>query len=74
MTDEASRQYVRDLFGKNFLSLSYWGQDGKEKVTEREGYTVEDWHLLNLKIGQAVVGITGYIPFKFQFDEYKRLN
>lgn len=70
MTDEASRKYVSDLFGKNFLSLKYWNRSGKEKETEREGHTVEDWNLLNLRIGQAVIGVSGFIPFKFQFSEY----
>lgn len=70
MTDEASRKYVSDLFGKNYLSLTYWNNSGEEKETEREGNTVEDWNLLNLKIGQAIIGISGYVPFKFQFSEY----
>lgn len=70
MTDEASRKYVSDLFGKNFLSLKYWNSSGKEKETEREGNTVEDWNMLNLKIGQAVIGVSGFVPFKFQFSEY----
>lgn len=72
MTDEASRKYVSDLFGKNFLSLTYWNAAGEPKATEREGYTVEDWDLLNLKIGQAIIGVSGYVPFKFQFDEFVR--
>ena len=72
MTDEASRKYVSELFGKNFLSITYWNSFGEKKPTEREGYTVEDWNLLNLKIGQAIVGISGYVPFKFQFDEFLR--
>lgn len=70
MTDEASRKYVCDLFGKNFLSITYWNKAGEEKQTEREGYTVEEWNLMNLKTGEAVIGASGCVPFKFQFEEF----
>lgn len=72
MTDEASRRYVSNLFGKNYLSLGYYGDDGSPKNIEREGYTVEDWNLLDLGIGQAIIGVSGYSPFRFQFSEYKK--
>ncbi len=71
MTDEASRKYVSDLFGKNYLSIRYRNSSGNYVETEKEGYTVEDWNLMNLKVGEAVVGINGYTPFLFQFEEYQ---
>ncbi len=71
MTDEASRKYVSELFGKNYVSVRYTDSKGNTSEPEREGYTVEDWHLMNLQVGQAVVGITGYTPFLFRFEEYK---
>ncbi|MCC8045537.1 MAG: type IV secretion system DNA-binding domain-containing protein [Clostridiales bacterium] len=70
MTDEPSRTYVSELFGKNFVSLQYWDMAGELKRLEREGHTVEDWQLVELGIGQAVVGLTGCAPFLFQFEEY----
>lgn len=70
MTDEASRKYVSELFGKNYMSIKYWKSDGEPEETEREGYTVEDWNLMNLKVGQAVIGVTGHTPFLFQFEEF----
>ncbi len=72
MTDEASRKYVSDLFGKNYYSVRYRNRDGENIDTEREGYTVEDWQLMSLDVGQAVVGITGYTPFTFRFTEYQK--
>jgi len=38
---------------------------------KRNGYTVEDWDLINLQIGEAVVGLPNAMPFKFHFDMYK---
>lgn len=71
MTDEPSRKYISDLYGKNLLTLEYTGSDGLTKYHEREGFTVEDWQLMGLDIGEAVVGLSGYPPFYFQFEEWQ---
>ena len=71
MTDEPSRKYVSELFGKNYVSISYWDESGKEQVAEREGNTVEDWDTRSLPIGMAVIGLTGYPPFLFRFKEFE---
>ena len=38
---------------------------------KRSGYTVEDWDLTDLKVGEAIVGLPFEKPFKFYFDMYK---
>ena len=35
------------------------------------GQTVEDWDLNSLKIGEAIVGLPFFQPFRFHFDMYK---
>ena len=71
MTDEDSRTYISELYGKNLLHMEYPGSDGLLKPFQHEGYTVEDWQLMDLEIGQAVVGLSGYHPFFFQFEEWQ---
>lgn len=70
--DSQSRQYISDLFGKNYYSLSYFNSAGEFVEDNREGYSVEDWELTNLKIGQAVIGLVDYRPFYFEFEEYRK--
>lgn len=72
MTDEASRKYISELFGKNYLSVHYADASGQDKCAEREGYTVEDWQLIELQVGEAIVGLFGKTPFYFSFQEYDR--
>ncbi len=38
---------------------------------KRQGKTVEDWDLLDLKVGEAIVGLAYERPFKFYFDLFK---
>lgn len=69
--DAKSRQFVSDLFGKNYYSLSYFNSAGEFVEENREGYSVEDWELNNLIIGEAVIGLVNQRPFYFKFEEYK---
>jgi len=38
---------------------------------KRNGQTVEDWDMIDLKIGEAIVGLPFAQPFRFHFDMYK---
>lgn len=72
-SDNASREYVSGLFGRNVVGYQYFGLDGNLEKREREGYTVESWDQTSLEIGEAIVGLADVeIPFFFQFQEYKR--
>lgn len=68
--DSKSREYVSHLFGRNYYTLNYFNSAGEYVSENREGYTVEDWDLLNLGIGEAVIGLANFKPFYFSFEEY----
>lgn len=34
---------------------------------QREGHVVEDWDVLNLEVGQAVINLTMDRPIRFKF-------
>ena len=71
MTDGPSRQYISELFGRNYLSIGHWDEvDRYHPDNLREGHTVEDWQLMELEVGEAVVGLSGLKPFYFSFEEY----
>lgn len=72
VNDAGSREYIKNLFGRNIKLQTYLSAVQNRGVSEqsREGYVVEDSDLLNLPVGQAIVGIGGCQPFRFQFKEY----
>jgi type IV secretory pathway TraG/TraD family ATPase VirD4 len=69
--DTATRDYVSGLFGKNVILEKYSTLDNRLVEEKRNGYTVEDWDLYNLKVGEAVVGLPFSSPFRFYFNMYK---
>jgi type IV secretory pathway TraG/TraD family ATPase VirD4 len=69
--DVSSREYIISRFGKNIMYYQYTNQlTDKTAVKLRDGNTVEDWHLLSLETGQAVVGLGDNPPFLFEFNDY----
>lgn len=72
LTDAKSREHVQDFFGKNRKVESYMPLLQSKGLIEetREGMVVEDWDILKLKTGQAIVGLLEHEPFLFQFDLY----
>lgn len=68
--DAESRDYVSKVFGRNYYSMSYFNSAGEFVDENREGYSVEDWELMDLGIGKAVIGLANYRPFYFTFEEY----
>lgn len=69
--DAESRDYVSKEFGKNYYSMSYFNSAGEFVDENREGHSIEEWELMELGIGQAVIGLANYRPFYFSFEEYK---
>lgn len=68
LNDTASRTYVSDLYGKNLMAYRYQNVGNQLLDRERDGHTVEDWDLLSLRPGQAVVGLASQnTPFPFFF-------
>lgn len=70
--DSSTRDFISDLYGKNIILEQYKTSNNTLVEEKREGKTVEDWNLNNLKIGQAIVGLPFKQPFVYKFDEYKR--
>ena len=72
VNDAKSREYIKDVFGKNIKLERYTPTIATKGVIEekREAYVVEDWDLTRLQIGEAIIGFPGEEPFKFKFDLY----
>jgi type IV secretory pathway TraG/TraD family ATPase VirD4 len=68
--DKSSRDYISGLHGENMVLEQYQNLHSAMSEERRVGKTVEDWDMLRLKVGQAIVGLPGAMPFVFQFDDY----
>lgn len=68
--DISTRQYISGLYGSNIVLEQYRTMDNVLVEEKREGKTIEDWDLSDLKVGDAIVGFPFAQPFKFHFDEY----
>lgn len=70
VNDPKSREYIKDLFGRNRkIEVYATSVQSKGMVEERrDAYVVEDWNVTNLKVGQAIIGLPENQPFVFQFD------
>lgn len=71
VTDEASRNYIKGLFGTNRKKEVFMSSVSGRGVTEqiRDSNVVEDWDVLRLGIGEAIIGLPGAEPFIFKFDK-----
>ena len=71
LCDYDTRQFVVKRLGENYQNHSISVQQNNLNV-QREGDTVEDWQLMNLGIGEAVVSLQDEKPFFFQMPNYIR--
>ena len=71
LNDRASISYVQGITGRNRKAEIY--KSGSAQVVEhiREGNVVEDWDIARLGLGEAIVGLAGREPFKFQFGVFE---
>lgn len=74
LNDAASREHVQEYYGKNRKREAYIPVVQTKGMVEetREGQVVEDWDILNLRTGQAIVGLLENEPFLYQFDLYDK--
>ncbi len=72
VNDAKSREYIQGLFGKNQKLESYLPSVQSKGLieTQREANVVEDWDITRLQVGEAIIGLPGEEPFKFQFKKY----
>ena len=71
--DYESRQYISQLFGPNITAYRYHNASEQPIDRERDGHTVEEWQLQQLKSGHAVVGLASQaepFPFHFELDPF----
>ena len=69
LTDYDTRQFVINRLGENYQNLSFVAEQ-ENIYTQREGHTVEDWDLIELKLGEAVVSLKDEKPFLFSMPKY----
>lgn len=68
--DYASRDYVTRLFGPNVTAYRYENGSHTPIDRERDGFSVEHWHIQQLPPGHAVVGLASQAePFYFYFEK-----
>ncbi len=73
VTDKATKEFIQNLYGMNrkrfvFKGTSY-SEGNKEQVTYSN--VIEDWDILDLKVGEAIISVADYdsAPMKFKFKE-----
>lgn len=69
--DLESRRFISERFGATYESLLY-NQGGELVRTQRSGNVVEDWDIMDLKVGEAFINLihTKPVIFKFRFGIY----
>ena len=73
VADGTTRDYIKEIFGKNLSVTVYESMVGARGVQEslRETNVVEDWDIGSLKLGEAIVGYANYPPFRFRFKKFE---
>ena len=69
VNDHTSVEYVQQLHGRNRKKEVYMAAVQGRGIVEnvRDANVVEDWDIQRLKIGEAIIGLPGREPFRFQF-------
>ena len=72
VADGTTRDYIKEIFGKNLSVTVYESFVGARGVQEqmRETNVVEDWDIGALKLGEAIVGYANHPPFRFRFKKF----
>ncbi|EJU23610.1 type IV secretory system Conjugative DNA transfer [Peptoanaerobacter stomatis] len=71
--DYNTRKYISDLFGENMILETFSEANGKIGYEKRKGFVVEDWDLVNLNVGEAIIGLPSTTPFKYKFELFKNM-
>lgn len=62
--DYDTREFISERFGNTYDNIAYGGMN-----TQRNGRTVEDSDIRNLKTGEAFIDLCDSPPFKFRFKK-----
>jgi hypothetical protein len=66
----ASREFIKGIHGENLSVIQFLSPSSQTVEEKVLGHAVEDWDIISLKVGEAIVGLAGEKPFKFQFERY----
>lgn len=69
--DAETRDFVKERCGANVLKQDYENFRDRTETQLRDGHVVEDWDLLSLKPGEAIICLDEGNPFAFQFMKVK---
>lgn len=71
VNDAASKEFIEKLHGVNRKKEIYMASVQGRGIVEnvRDANVVEDWDITRLNIGEAIIGLPGKTPFKFQFKK-----
>lgn len=68
--DVNTREYVTNLYGKNFILEQFKTITNSIHEERRNANVVEDWDMVDLQVGEAVIGFPFAKPFRYKFDLY----
>ena len=69
-SDYNTRQFLMNRLGENYQNLSFAAQQENVQI-QRAGHTVEDWDILSLKQGEAIISLRDESPFFFTMPKYQ---
>ncbi len=71
VNDEKSKQFIKDLHGKNRKKEIYMASIQGRGLVEnvRDASVVEDWDIVRLGVGEAIIGFPSKPPFIFKFKK-----
>nr|WP_147354883.1 type IV secretion system DNA-binding domain-containing protein [Clostridium sp. AF20-17LB] len=69
--NQATRDYIKGIHGSNYSAIQHMGASNNLQENVRDGFTVEDWDMANLGLGEAIVGLPFEKPIKFKFERYR---
>ena len=68
--DMDSRNFIMERFGEKYENIALHSLSTPVSV-QRAGHVIEDWNILDLKVGQAFINLVGYKPFLYQFADFE---
>lgn len=69
--NHTTREYIQGVHGSNYMAIQHTGASNNLQESVRAGYSVEDWEIADLNVGEAIVGLPFEKPVKFRFERYR---
>lgn len=71
VNDDTSRNFIKELHGVNRKKEVYMASVQGRGIVEnvRDANVVEDWDIIRLGLGEAIIGLPGMPPFLFHFKK-----